>query len=59
MKASILYGFNIIHLDKIIGMAFAENLASRQVMEKAGLQYEKQIQIWNLEAIYYSIAAEN
>lgn len=54
-KAAIAYGFNIAHLDRIIAMAFPENQASIRVMEKAGLKYEKQIHIFNLDAVYYSI----
>jgi ribosomal-protein-alanine N-acetyltransferase len=54
-KASVLYGLNVVKLDKIIGMALANNHASRRVLEKAGLRYEKQIHIFNLDALYYSI----
>ena len=54
-KAAIAYGFNVAHLNRIIAMAFPENKASIRVMEKAGLKYEKQIHIFNLNAIYYSI----
>ena len=55
VKAAIAYGFDDAHLEKIIAMAFAENHASRRVMEKAGLRYEKHVHIWNLDALYYSI----
>lgn len=54
-QAAISYGFNIASLDRIIALALPENQASRRVMEKVGLRYEKQIQIFNLEAVYYSI----
>lgn len=53
-KAAIAYGFNVADLDKVIAMAFPENQASRRVMEKAGLRYEKQIRIWRLDAVYYT-----
>jgi putative AdoMet-dependent methyltransferase len=53
-KAAVAYGFNVSHLDKLIAMALPDNLASRRVIEKAGLQYEKRIHIFNLEALYYS-----
>lgn len=53
-KAAIAYGFNVANLDRIIAMAFPENQASRRVMEKAGLSYEKPIQIWQLDAVYYA-----
>lgn len=54
-RASISYGFNAASLDKIIALALPENQASRRVMEKAGLRYEKQVQIFNLDAVYYSV----
>ncbi len=54
-KAAISYGFDVANLDEIIGLALAENLASRRVMEKAGLHYQKLIHIFNLDALYYSV----
>jgi ribosomal-protein-alanine N-acetyltransferase len=56
-KAAVAYGFNVAHLDKLIALALSENLASRRVMEKAGLQYEKPIHIFGLDALYYSAKA--
>jgi ribosomal-protein-alanine N-acetyltransferase len=54
-KASISYGFNVVNLNRIIAMALPDNLASIKVIEKAGLQYEKQIHMFNLDGLYYSI----
>ena len=54
-KAAISYGFNVANLDKIMAMALPENLASRRVMEKAGLHYQKPIHIFNLDVLYYSV----
>jgi len=53
-KAAVSYGFKVANLDKLIAMALPDNLASRRVIEKAGLQYEKQIHMFNLDALYYS-----
>jgi [ribosomal protein S5]-alanine N-acetyltransferase len=52
-------GFNVANLDKIIAMALPDNIASRRVIEKAGLHYEKQIHIFNLDVLYYFLKAEN
>ena len=38
-KASIDYGFNNLNLTKIFGTADINNIASRKVLEKAGLKY--------------------
>lgn len=54
-KAAVSYGFDIAKLHRIIAMVLPDNLASKRVIEKAGLQYEKQIYIFNLDALYYSI----
>ncbi len=53
-KAAISYGFNVANLDKLIAMTLTDNLASRRVIEKAGLEYKKQIHIFNLDVLYYS-----
>lgn len=54
VKAAVLYGFNVANLDKLIAMALPDNLASRRVIEKVGLQYEKTIHMFNLDVLYYS-----
>ncbi len=54
-QAAIAYGFDVANLVRIIAMALPENRASIRVMEKAGLKYKKQIHIFNLDVLYYSI----
>ena len=39
-RALVRYGFETHGLDRIIGLVFPENHASRRVLEKAGLTYE-------------------
>ncbi|MBD2259566.1 GNAT family N-acetyltransferase [Pseudanabaena sp. FACHB-2040] len=56
VRASISYGFNVANLDRIVAMVMPDNQASRRVIEKAGLHYEKQIHKFNLDALYYAIA---
>lgn len=51
--AAVTYGFNVAQIDKLIALALPENIASRRVIEKAGLQYEKPIEIFNLDVLYY------
>ena len=55
-KASISYGFDVVALDRIIALVLPENIASKRVIEKAGLLYEKQIHIFGLDALYYSLS---
>jgi [ribosomal protein S5]-alanine N-acetyltransferase len=58
-KAAVAYGFNFAHLDKIIAMTLPNNFASRRVIGKTGLHYEKQIHMFNLDVLYYSLKAND
>jgi ribosomal-protein-alanine N-acetyltransferase len=42
-KALLNYGFNYLYLDKIVGFAQKENIASLRVLEKAGLKRNGEI----------------
>ena len=44
-RISLVYGFEEAGLDSIIALSFPENAASRRVMEKIGMAYEKTIHI--------------
>lgn len=53
--AAVAYGFEYANLQRIVGLSFPENVASRRVMEKAGLVYEKRIRVFGLDAVCYAI----
>ncbi|MGL5058941.1 MAG: GNAT family N-acetyltransferase [Microcoleus sp.] len=53
--ASIKYGFEVLHLDKIVAVADPENIASRRVMEKVGMKYQHNFDCGDRELVYYSI----
>ncbi|MBE9047047.1 GNAT family N-acetyltransferase [Pleurocapsales cyanobacterium LEGE 10410] len=53
-KAAISYGLEIVNLEQVIAMALPDNIASINVIEKAGLRYQKQIYIFGLNVLYYS-----
>ena len=53
--AAITYGFEHTNLQRIVGLSFPENAASRRVMEKAGLVYEKRTCVFGLDAVCYAI----
>lgn len=57
-KASLRYGFEEVGLDRIVAITLPEHLASRRVMEKAGLKYEKDAHFYDLDVVYYAIARE-
>ena len=52
------YGFEVVKLEKIVSIAKPENIASRRVMEKAGMKYEKDAYYYNNDVVYYSISRE-
>ncbi len=54
-RASVDFGFKQIGLERIIALAVPENIASRKVMAHCGLQYEKEIQLFGLDCVYYAL----
>jgi ribosomal-protein-alanine N-acetyltransferase len=57
-RISLRYGFEEASLERIIALAFPENTASRRVMEKIGMAYEKMIHIWKLDLVQYQISRD-
>ena len=53
--ACIYYGFEKLNINRIIGRAIKENIASIKVLEKIGLQYERDTVFDGKEAIIYKI----
>lgn len=49
------YGFETLQLERLVGIAKPENLASCRVMEKIGMQYEKNIQLNGVEWVLFTI----
>lgn len=57
-KAVLDYGFEVAALEKIVAIAKPENLASRRVMEKIGMNYEKDAYYYKNYVVYYSISRQ-
>ncbi|MFA7445095.1 MAG: GNAT family N-acetyltransferase [Flavobacteriaceae bacterium] len=55
-KACIDYGFNELKIESIIGRAMKENTASVKVLEKIGLQFEREFDFDNKEGVIYRIS---
>ncbi|HEY9669301.1 MAG TPA: GNAT family N-acetyltransferase [Coleofasciculaceae cyanobacterium] len=53
--AALKYGFEVIELPKIVAIAKPANIASRRVMEKIGMKYEKEAFYYENDVVYYSI----
>lgn len=54
-KAALKYGFEVVKLERIVAVAKPENLASRRVMEKVGMKYEKDAHYYDSDVVYYSV----
>jgi RimJ/RimL family protein N-acetyltransferase len=54
-NASVQFGFREKSYDKIIALAIPENAASRRVMEKIGMAYERDGRYFDLDVVIYSI----
>jgi len=53
--ASLRYGFEELKLDRIVAVAMPENIASRRIMEKIGMRFEKTGHWYEAELVYYAI----
>ncbi|NET44201.1 MAG: GNAT family N-acetyltransferase [Okeania sp. SIO2B3] len=57
-KASLRYGFEELKLEQIVAVAQPENIASRRVMEKVGMKYEKDANYYQTNVVYYTILSK-
>jgi ribosomal-protein-alanine N-acetyltransferase len=56
--AWLRYGFEEARLARIIAVAVPENTASRHVMEKLGMRYEKNAMHYGHDCVLYAITRE-
>jgi ribosomal-protein-alanine N-acetyltransferase len=56
--ASLRWGFEELQLERIIGVVFPENAASRRVLEKIGLVYEGRRTISECHMVQYAITRD-
>ena len=52
-RASLRHGFETLALDRIIGLAQPANAASQRVLEKIGMNYEKDASYYQTDVRYY------
>jgi RimJ/RimL family protein N-acetyltransferase len=53
--AALRFGFEVCGLERIISATVPDNLASRRVMEKAGLRYQGIRRYGNTDVVWYAI----
>jgi ribosomal-protein-alanine N-acetyltransferase len=56
--AWLRYGFETAGLARIVAVAIPENTASRHVMEKLGMKYERDATHYGHECAFYAITRE-
>ena len=54
-QACLNYGFEVLAMERIVAIAKPANVASRRVMEKIGLQYEKEACYYKTDCVYYAL----
>ena len=57
-RALVRWGFESLGLQRIVAVAYAENTASRRVMDKLGMRFEGVRYIYGTDSVYYSLTPE-
>jgi ribosomal-protein-alanine N-acetyltransferase len=57
-RAALRFGFERAGLERIVAVAMPDNTASRRVMEKLGMRYEKNVQHYGHDVVYYAIGRD-
>lgn len=54
-EASLRFGFEQLNLERIVAVAYPQNIASRRVMEKLGMKYVREGFYYGADMVYYQI----
>jgi ribosomal-protein-alanine N-acetyltransferase len=55
-RASLRFGFEQLGLERIIGLAMPENIASRRVLEHIGMSFVKNTHLFGLDLVNYAVS---
>ena len=58
-SASLEHGFATLGLNRIVAVANPDNVASRRVMEKIGMRYEKDDIYYGVNCVYYAFDCDH
>jgi RimJ/RimL family protein N-acetyltransferase len=53
--AVVRWGFEELGLERIVAVAYADNTASRRVMDKLGMRFEGMRYLYSTDSVYYSV----
>jgi ribosomal-protein-alanine N-acetyltransferase len=57
-QAALAYGFTQCQLPRVVAFVHVDNLASRRVLEKIGLQYDSPRRMFNMDTLYYTLTQQ-
>lgn len=57
-STALKYGFEVARFERVVAIAKPENVASRRVMEKVGMKYDKNAYYYNTNVVYYCLTLE-
>lgn len=57
--AALKFGFEVLKLERIVAVAMPENFASRHIMEKVGMKFEKNAHYYKNDVVYYSLLRQD
>lgn len=58
-RACLRYGFKVQQLDHIIGLSRPQNSASRHIMEKIGMRFEGEMNVFDIDVVRYTLTRED
>jgi len=58
-QASLQFGFQNFELDHMIVLVHPDNLVSRRIIEKCGMNYMEIIHLWGVDLMRYKLMREN
>ena len=58
-SALLEYGFRQLGLPRIVAISHPDNRASRRVLEKLGLRYERDAHYYGIDVVYYALDRED
>ncbi len=56
--AWLRYGFETAGLERIVAVAYPENIGSWRIMEKCGMRYEKTAAHYGIDCVFYGISRD-
>jgi ribosomal-protein-alanine N-acetyltransferase len=57
-RAALAFGFDEARLPRIVAVTRPEHQASRGVMEKIGMRYERDVEVFGIHAVLYALSRD-